>query len=123
MYSSELCEEKEQEEISRIGTLKEKTRDKYILLAKLEELEKDAKERLVWMKKSYKTFGIVFVTEDLRTHTKSLSFRNPKFWNEEISKEKEELIKEFLTENSLEIRRIGIRFGNFMDLEGQTTLF
>lgn len=122
-YADGLGEEKEQEEVSRIGTLREKTRDPYTLLAKLEELEVDAKEWLVEMKKSYKTLTITFITEDLKAHGKSMSFHNPKTWNEDITREKKELVEAFLGENRLQVRRIGIKFGNFLDLGGQTTLF
>jgi len=122
-YDGGLGEERGQIEVSRIGTLKEKTRDPYIILAKIEELESEAKEWLMGMKKSYKTLGIIFVTDDLRTHTKSVSFRNPRIWSEEITKDKEALVQEFLAENAHDVRRVGIRFGNFMDLGGQTTLF
>ncbi len=122
-YDSALGEERAQDEISRIGTLKEKTRDPYLLLSRLGELETEAKERLMGMKKAYRTLGIIFVTDDLKTHAKSASFRNPKGWNEDISREKKALVEEFLSGNPLEVRRIGIRFGNFMDLGGQTTLF
>ncbi len=122
-YVQELGEEKEQEEISRIGTLKHKTRNPEIILEKLEELEKDAQEWLMDMKKSYKTLAIIFMTDDMRSHTKSISFRNPRPWDSIILKEKRELVEEFIHENPLEIRRIGIKFGNFMDLEGQTRLF
>jgi nucleotidyltransferase/DNA polymerase involved in DNA repair len=122
-YQSELGEEKPQDEISRIGTLKEKTRDPYILIGKIAELEKDAREWLMQMKKSYKTVTVIFITEDLKTHTKSVSFRNPKGWSENVRKEEELLIGEFLRENSMDIRRIGIRFGNLFDMGGQTTLF
>ncbi|MCI0503831.1 DNA polymerase IV [Candidatus Micrarchaeota archaeon] len=122
-YDSGLGEEKEQGEVSRIGTLKEKTRDPYMLLSRLEELESEGKERLLHMKKSYRTLSLIFVTEDLRTHAKSMSFRNPRGWNEDIRAEKEALVREFLAGNALEVRRIGIRFANFLDLGGQTTLF
>lgn len=122
-YDTALGTEKEQDGVSRIGTLKEKTRDPYMLLSKLDELGKDAKERLAQMKKSYRTLSIIFVTEDLRTHTKSESFRNPRGFDADFHKEAEALIADFLSENPLEVRRIGIRFGNFMDLGGQTTLF
>jgi DNA polymerase IV (archaeal DinB-like DNA polymerase) len=122
-YDSGLGTEKEQDEISRIGTLKEKTRDPYMLLSKLDELEKEATERLMEMKKSYRTLSLIFVTGDLKTHTKSESFRNPKNWDADIRKEKEALVKAFLAGNPDDVRRIGIRFGNFMDLGGQTTLF
>jgi DNA polymerase IV (DinB-like DNA polymerase) len=122
-YHSALGEEKEQDEISRIGTLKEKTRDPYILLSKLGELGGDARERLMAMKKAYRTLAIIFVTDDLKTHTKSMSFKNPRNWSEDITREQKALVAEFLSENPLDVRRIGIRFGNFLDLGGQTTLF
>lgn len=122
-YGEGLGEEKPQEEVSRIGTLKEKTRDPYIILAKLDELEKEAKDWLMQAKKSYRTLSVIFITADLRTHTKSMSFKNPKGWSEQITKEKEALVKEFLAGEGMEVRRVGIRFGNFLDLGGQTTLF
>ena len=123
VYAEGIGEEKEQDEVSRIGTLREKTRDPYMLLAKLDELEADAKEWLAEMKKSYKTVTITFITEDMRAHSKSMSFHNPRAWSEDITKEKKELVDDFLRGNNLEVRRIGIRFGNFLDLGGQTTLF
>jgi len=123
LYVTELGEEKEQEEVSRIGTLKEKTRDPQAILAKIKELEKDARDWLSQMRKSYKTIGIIFITDDMKAHTKSESFRNPKSWDSDISKEVRELVLQFLEENPHEVRRVGIRFGNFTDLGGQTTLF
>ncbi len=122
-FDSGLGEEKPQEEVSRIGTLKEKTRDAYIILAKLDELEKEAKEWLMQSKRSYRTLSIIFITDDLKTRTKSLSFKNPRAWTEPIAREKEALVREFLSETDMDVRRVGIRFGNFLDLGGQTTLF
>ena len=122
-YPKELGEEKEQLGISRIGTLKEKTRDIEQLMSKLSDLDSGAKEWLMNSKKAYRTLSIIFITEDMKTHTKSESFKNPKNWQSSTKDESIKLIKEFLSENSLEIRRIGIRFGNFVDLGGQTTLF
>jgi DNA polymerase IV (DinB-like DNA polymerase) len=122
-YATELGEEKEQEEVSRIGTLKEKTRDVHNLIVKVDGIEKEAREWLMHMKKSFRTLSIIFVTADMKIHTKSMSFKNPMPWNADITDEKRELIEAFLKENGLMVRRIGIRFGNFMDLGGQTTLF
>ncbi|MBU0533124.1 DNA polymerase IV [Candidatus Micrarchaeota archaeon] len=122
-YPKELGEEKEQEEVSRYGTLKEKTRDMNMMINKIDELEKDAREWIMHMKKSFRTFTIMFITEDMKVHSKSMSFKNPMPWNADTNEEEKALIAEFLQENHLYIRRIGIRFGNFMDLSGQTTLF
>lgn len=122
-YDKGLGEEKEQEEISRIGTLKETTREIYLLMEKLDELEKDPKEWMMHARKSYQTLTVTFITDDLKIHTKSMSFGHPRQWNADTKKEREKLIREFLVENDHAVRRIGIRFGNFMDLGGQTTLF
>ncbi|MBN1170253.1 DNA polymerase IV [Candidatus Micrarchaeota archaeon] len=122
-YDKGLGEEKEQEEVSRIGTLKETTREVHILMEKLDGLEKDPLEWMMHAKKSYRTLTVIFITDDLRIHTRSLSFNHPKQWNMNTRKEREMLIEEFLKENKHHVRRIGIKFGNFMDLGGQTTLF
>jgi hypothetical protein len=120
-YPNELGEEKEQVAISRIGTLKEKTRDLGQLSKKISELEVEAKQWLMHSKKAYRTISVIFISDDMKTHTKSESFKNPKTWESEIVVK--HLIEEFLAENPLDVRRIGIRFGNFVDLGGQTTLF
>jgi DNA polymerase IV (DinB-like DNA polymerase) len=122
-YDEGIGEEKPQEEVSRIGTLKEETRDEYLILAKLSELEKEAKEWLMQAKRSYRTLSVIFITKDMRTHTKSVSFKKPRSWSEPVEREKEALVREFLAEQTMGIRRVGIRFGNFLDLGGQTTLF
>ncbi len=122
-YDGELGQDKEQEGLSRIGTLKAVTRDPDAIIAKLLILSKEAKERLMGMRKSYKTLSVIFITEDLHIHTKSMTFRNPRSWSEDTSKEEKELLLGFLAGERLGIRRIGIRFGSFLDLGGQMTLF
>ncbi|MBI5227259.1 DNA polymerase IV [Candidatus Micrarchaeota archaeon] len=122
-YERELGPEKEQEEVSRIGTLSHETRDPQLILSKIDELEKEAKDWLMEMKKSYKSLSIIFITQDLKTHTKSMSFHNPKMWSQDITNEEKELVAAFLKENPANLRRVGIRFGGFLDRGGQTTLF
>ncbi|MFH1393737.1 MAG: DNA polymerase IV [Candidatus Micrarchaeota archaeon] len=122
-YGDGLEEEKGQVEVSRIGTLKTKTRDSYLVMLTVADLEKEAKDWLRENKKSYKTLTLIFITDDMKTHTKSISFRNPKGADEDITGEAMSLVNGFLKENNQEIRRVGIRFGNFMDISGQTKLF
>ena len=114
--------EAEQSEVSRIGTLRAKTRDISTLALKLSELEKDAKDWLRSNNRFFRTLAITFVTEDMKIHTKSLSFRNPKSWNENLHDEEVMLIKQFLDENPLGIRRIGVKFVNLVDVTGQMKL-
>ena len=114
--------EEEQVEVSRIGTLKERTRDAGELAAKVAELEKDNKEWLRRNNKFFRTIGLSFVTDDMKAHTRSLSFRNPRGWAEDCSEEVVALIRQFLAENDRDVRRIGVKYTNFVDVSGQSTL-
>jgi len=112
-----------QNEISHIGTLKEKTREPYLITHKLFTLLGEPEE---WMKKhamNYKTITTIIITDDLKTHTKSLTFRKPKKPSESIRDELTTIILQFLAENNKEVYRIGIKFSNFVSMVGQTTLF
>jgi nucleotidyltransferase/DNA polymerase involved in DNA repair len=122
-YGTELDEEKEQTEISRISSLKNDTRDELSILIEMSKIAPDIKKWIKNHKKSYSTLSIIIITTDMKMHTKSISFRAPKDHNAEISKDCSSLLKNFLDENPKEIRRIGIRFANFTDMDGQTTLF
>lgn len=114
--------EEEQAEISRIGTLETTTRDINLLMLKITELEKDNKAWLAKNNKFFKTLVLTFVTEDMKTHSKSISFRKPKDWMMDLGAEEIILIKEFLSENDLNVRRIGVKYTNFLDVSGQKTL-
>ena len=122
-YLEKIEEEVEQSEVSKIGTLKELTRDQYILLLKIKELEKELFPWLMERKKSYNTVTIVFITEDMKTHSKSLTFRKPKSWNDDITDEIKILVDDFLNAVGYSVRRVGIKFSNLVDITGQTTLF
>jgi len=122
-YGDGLEDEKEQTEVSRLGTLKNKTKDSYMIMLTVSDLEKEAKHWLKEHKKSYKTLALIFITDDMKTHTKSISFRNPRAWDEDTTGEAMSLVNGFLTENSHEVRRVGIRFSSFIDMGGQTKLF
>ncbi len=112
----------EQSEVSRIGTLKNKTRNLFEMLSKIAEMEKDNKEWLKANNKAFRTIIISFVTEDMKQHTKSNSFRNPKSYNDDFEEEERKLISQFLEENSLNVHRIGIKYANLVDMAGQRTL-
>ena len=122
-YLEKIEEEVEQSEVSKIGTLKELTRDQYILLLKIKELEKELFPWLMERKKSYNTVTIVFITEDMKTHSKSLTFRKPKSWNDDITDEIKILVDDFINAVGYSVRRVGIKFSNLVDITGQTTLF
>lgn len=123
IYESELEERSEKDEISKIGSLKFNSRHSKVIFQKISELEKEAKIVLIKSKKSYKTLTLIFITETLKMHTKSHTFSKPRSEKEDNSKEIEVLISKFLLEDTEEIRRVGIRFSNLVEMDGQTTLF
>jgi DNA polymerase IV (DinB-like DNA polymerase) len=114
--------EAEQSEVSRIGTLRERTRDASEMLRKITEMEGDNRAWLKERNRFFRTLAITFVTEDMRNHSRSLSFKSPKGWTEDFREDEMRLIREFLAENPLAVRRIGIRYANLVDVSGQKTL-
>jgi DNA polymerase IV (DinB-like DNA polymerase) len=114
--------EEEQAEVSRMCTLEHPSREMGIILNEINRLEQDNKKYLCDHNKSFKTLVLTFIGQDMKTHSKSLSFRKPKDWREDLTDHKIILIRQFLDGDKQEIRRIGIKFTNFVDLEGQKTL-
>ncbi len=114
--------EGEQTEVGRVGTLMKKTRDADALLKKIVEMEGDNREWIRQNKKFFKTLVLSFITEDMKGYSRSISFRNPKGADGDFRGEEMKLIRDFLAENPLAVRRIGIRFTNLVDVAGQKTL-
>lgn len=123
IYDSEIEERIEKGEFSRIGSLKENTREKGKILEKIVELEREAKEELKYSKKFYKTLTLIFITEDIKMHTKSRSFSKPRGEKETNLDEIKKLMSEFLDNERKEVRRVGVKFSGLVEMDGQTTLF
>jgi DNA polymerase IV (DinB-like DNA polymerase) len=112
----------EQSEISRIATLEHPSSDISLLMEKIRSIEKDNKNWIRENKLQFKTLTISFVSEDMKQASKSVTFRNPRNWNEDLDSSIRMLVQEFLARNKKNIRRIGIKFSNFSDIAGQKTL-
>lgn len=112
----------EQSEVSRISTMEDNTRDLQDLMKRIQDMEQDNRNWLRENKKNFKTLVVSFVTEDMKSHSKSISFRTPKSWNDDMWDHELNLIRQFLSENQLKIRRVGIKYANFVDVSGQKTL-
>ncbi len=122
-FPKELGKEKEVNEISRLATLEQNTRDLELIYNKIMELEADLKKRLSLLNKSYQTITIILISSDYQMITKSFTYKAPRTKISKTEKEVERLIKEGLKQTEKNIRRVGIKFGNLKNWEGQTTLF
>jgi DNA polymerase IV (DinB-like DNA polymerase) len=110
-------EQGEAESISRIGTLKQDSHDPAFILQKTDELTNDISKELTEKNLSFKQIGILMVMKDLRSKSRSITLEQPARNPEIIKKYVKELFEKFLSENPVEIRRIGVKISGFSKQE------
>jgi len=107
---------------SRIITLKEDSKSLDFLAKSLEEICADVHETAVKNKKMFKSVGIQFVQSDLSSKTKSRMLKNPTFSLDELKKTAHQLLEEALIDQTLNVRRLGVKISELSDLQGQSSL-
>jgi DNA polymerase IV (DinB-like DNA polymerase) len=107
---------------SRIVTLKEDSKNLDFLSNNLEEICVDVHESAIKNKKMFKAVGIQFVQSDLSSKTKSRMLKNPTFSLEELKKTARQLLEEALADQTLNVRRLGVKISDLSDLQGQSSL-
>jgi non-ribosomal peptide synthetase component E (peptide arylation enzyme) len=106
-------EQGEAESISRIGTLKQDTRDLAFILQKTDELTEDIYKEVAEKGYSFKTVSIYMVLTDLSSKTRSVTLEQPAKDKETIKKNTKNLFEKFIGESTLEIRRVGVKVSGF----------
>ena len=102
----------EAESISRIGTLKENTRDLTLILEKTSQLTEEIRKDLVERKLGFKQVGIIAVMTDLTIRSRSQTLENQTSDMEILRETVQELFEKFLDESELEIRRVGVKIAH-----------
>ncbi|MGE5533594.1 MAG: DNA polymerase IV [Bacillota bacterium] len=121
-----VMEQGEAESISRIGTLKQDTRDLEFILQKTDELTEYVFKDLTERNLSFKLVSIYAVMVDLSSKTRSVTLEQPAKDKEKITKNVRSLFEKYLGESTLEIRRVGVKVSGFHREEPhqrQLTLF
>jgi DNA polymerase IV (archaeal DinB-like DNA polymerase) len=108
-----VVEQGEAGSISRIGTLKQDTRDLAFLLQKIDELTEYVYKDLIERNLSFKQVSIYLVMVDLSSKTRSVTLEQPAKDKETIKKNVKILFEKFLGESTLEIRRVGVKVSGF----------
>ena len=67
----------------------------------------------------FKSVGIHFVQSDLSNKSKSRMLRNPTISIEELEKTADQLLKEALENQTITIRRIGVKVSELSEIQGQ----
>ena len=108
-----IVEQGEAESISRIGTLKQDTRDLEFILQKIGELTEDVYNDLTKRGVGFKLVSIYVVNVDLSSKSRSVTLEQPAKDKETITKNVRTLFEKFLAESPLEVRRVGVRVSAF----------
>jgi len=106
-------EQGEAESISRIGTLKQDSRDLAFILQKTEELAEDVAKDVSVRNLSFRQVAIYVVLTDLSSKSRSVTLEQPAKDKETIDKNVRDLFEKFLSETPLEIRRVGVKVSGF----------
>ena len=108
-----VVEQGEAESISRIGTLKQDTRDLAFILQKTDELVEYVLKDLMERNLNFKVVSIYVVMVDLSSKTRSVTLDQPSKDKETITRNVKSLFEKFLGESTLEIRRVGVKISGF----------
>ncbi len=106
-------EQGEAESISRIGTLKQDSRDLAFILQKTEELTEDVASEVAEKGWSFKQVAIYVVLTDLTSKSRSVTLEQPAKDKETIRQNVRGLLEKFLGETQLEVRRVGVKVSGF----------
>ena len=106
-------EQGEAESISRIGTLKQDTRDLEFILQKTDELTEAVYREVAEKNLSFKLVAIYVVMTDLSCKSRSITLEQPAKDKETIRRNVRVLFEKFLGESTIEVRRVGVKVSGF----------
>jgi len=107
---------------SKITTLKEDSKDYQFLSENIIKLCKEVHDVVLKNNQMFKSIGIHFVQSDLSNKSKSRMLRNPTTSLEELQKNADQLLKETLENQTITIRRLGVKVAELSDVQGQSDI-
>jgi DNA polymerase IV (DinB-like DNA polymerase) len=108
-----LQEQGEAESISRIGTLKQDSRDLSFILQKTDELTEDVAKDVAVRNLSFRQVSIYVVLTDLSSKSRSVTLEQAAKDKETIHRNVMDLFAKFLSETPLDVRRVGVKVSGF----------
>ena len=107
---------------SKIMTLKKDSKDPQFLLENIRELCKEVHTVIRKNNQMFKSVGIHFVQSDLSNKSKSKMLRNPTTSLEELQKNVEQLLTDALENQTITIRRMGVKVAELSEVQGQSDI-
>ncbi|TQD28435.1 DNA polymerase IV [Methanolobus vulcani] len=111
------------DQIGRMASLKNDSRNENMILSLLDELMDDVIGKVKKRKVSFRSVTVTVIFSNFKTSTKSKTFNHAVSEREILAGNAVELMKQFLEESTINFRRIGVRVGNLQESTGQKSLF
>ncbi len=115
-------EKEESTQYSKIITLKKDSKDYDFLLKNLQELCKQVNNIIKKNNKMFRSIGIHFVQSDLTNKSKSRMLKNSTNSIEELEKNAEQLLQDALENQTITIRRLGVKVADLTEIKGQSDI-
>ncbi len=120
---NELVKEREPRiQFSKISTLKKDSNEYDFLEEALVELCKELHEVVLKNNRMFKSVGVQFVQTDLSNKSKSKMLKNPTLNMSELEKTAKQLLHEALENQTILIRRLGLKVSELSEVEGQSDI-
>ncbi len=100
-------------QMSRIGTLKDDTKDFSAIYEKIDQLSREMHKKIVKNKTYFRTVSIIIIASDLEAFTRGKTIEKTNKLEDVLDSAKE-LLKDFLDEHDVMVRRAGIRVSNLV---------
>ena len=107
---------------SKITTLKQDSKDYQFLSENIKELCKEVHDVVKKNNQMFKSVGIHFVQSDLSNKSKSRMLRSPTASLEELEKTADQLLKEAIENQTITIRRLGVKVSELSEIQGQSDI-
>lgn len=107
---------------SRIVTLKEDSKDFDFLSKDLDKLCDEVHESIVKDNLLFRSVGIQFVQSDLSNKTRSKTLKNSTSNLDELKRTALQLLRESLSDQTLFVRRLGVKVSDLSQVSGQVDL-
>ena len=107
---------------SKISTLKKDSKDYQFLSDNIKELCNEVHSVVKKNNRMFKSVGIHFVQSDLSNKSKSRMLKSPTASIEELQKTANTLLKEALENQTITIRRMGVKVSELSEIQGQSDI-
>ena len=102
--------------------MKKDSKDYQFLSENIIELCKEVHDVVIKNNRMFKSIGIHFVQSDLSNKSKSRMLRSPTANLDELQKNAIQLLKEALENQTITIRRLGVKVTELSEVQGQSDI-